>query len=222
MKELIVLSDISKQYCTKGGTISALAHINLTVREGEFVSVTGQSGSGKSTLMNILGCLDVPTAGDYYLNGVPVSAMKEKQFSFVRNHVIGFIFQSFHLIPSLNAVENVELPLIYRRMSRKERRFSAIQALAMGGLEQRMYHKPLELSGGQQQRVAIARAVAARPKLILADEPTGNLDSRSGQEVMDILKQLHRDGSALIIITHDNKVASMAQRCIRIADGHLV
>ena len=148
--------------------------------------------------------------------------MKEKQFSFVRNHVIGFIFQSFHLIPSLNAVENVELPLIYRRMSRKERRFSAIQALAMVGLEQRMYHKPLELSGGQQQRVAIARAVAARPKLILADEPTGNLDSRSGQEVMDILKQLHRDGSALIIITHDNKVASMAQRCIRIADGHLV
>ena len=220
--ELIVLSDIMKHYSTKGGTVSALEHINFSVKEGEFVAVTGQSGSGKSTLMNILGCLDTPTAGEYFLNGQDVSAMKENQLAFVRNHVIGFIFQSFNLIPSLNAVENVELPLIYRGLSHRERHQLAQQALIKVGLEKRMHHKPSELSGGQQQRVAIARAIAASPRLILADEPTGNLDSRSGREIMDILRQLHQNGSTIIIITHDPAVAAMTQRCIRIADGHLI
>lgn len=221
MKQLIVLSNIVKRYQTKGGTVSALDHINLSVKEGEFVSVTGQSGSGKSTLMNILGCLDQPTAGEYQLNGTDVASMKEKQLSYLRNHVIGFIFQSFNLLPSLSAIENVELPLIYRGMPRRERHQLAHQALTMVGLAERMTHKPFELSGGQQQRVAIARAIAARPKLILADEPTGNLDSHSGQEIMDILQQLHRSGSTLIIITHDNGVAALAERCIKIADGRI-
>ncbi len=221
MKQLIVLSDIVKRYHTKGGTVAALNHIDLSVEEGEFLSVTGQSGSGKSTLMNILGCLDQPTEGEYFLDNTPVSMMKEKQLSFIRNHVIGFIFQSFNLIPSLNAVENVELPLIYRGMKRRERHTLALKALSMVGLEKRLTHKPFELSGGQQQRVAIARAIAAQPKLILADEPTGNLDSCSGKEIMTILRQLHQSGSTVIIITHDTNVAAMAQRCIKITDGKM-
>lgn len=221
MKQLIVLSDIVKRYHTKGGTVAALNHIDLSVEEGEFLSVTGQSGSGKSTLMNILGCLDQPTEGKYFLDNTPVSMMKEKQLSFIRNHVIGFIFQSFNLIPSLNAVENVELPLIYRGMKRRERHTLALKALSMVGLEKRLTHKPFELSGGQQQRVAIARAIAAQPKLILADEPTGNLDSCSGKEIMTILRQLHQSGSTVIIITHDTNVAAMAQRCIKITDGKM-
>ncbi len=221
VEPLIVLSDIVKRYPTKGGVVAALDHISLSVEEGEFVSITGQSGSGKSTLMNILGCLDQPTTGEYHLNGTAVSTMKENQLSYWRNHVIGFIFQSFNLLPSLNALENVELPLIYRGLPRRERRRLAQKALTMVGLSERMMHKPFELSGGQQQRVAIARAIAAHPKLILADEPTGNLDSRSGQEIMHILQQLHQSGSTLIVITHDNGVAALAQRCIKIADGRL-
>ena len=221
VEPLIVLSDIVKRYPTKGGVVAALDHISLSVEEGEFVSITGQSGSGKSTLMNILGCLDQPTTGEYHLNGTAVSTMKENQLSYWRNHVIGFIFQSFNLLPSLNALENVELPLIYRGLPRRERRRLAQKALTMVGLLERMMHKPFELSGGQQQRVAIARAIAAHPKLILADEPTGNLDSRSGQEIMHILQQLHQSGSTLIVITHDNGVAALAQRCIKIADGRL-
>ena len=221
VEPLIVLSDIVKRYPTKGGVVAALDHISLSVEEGEFVSITGQSGSGKSTLMNILGCLDQPTTGEYHLNGTAVSTMKENQLSYWRNHVTGFIFQSFNLLPSLNALENVELPLIYRGLPRRERRRLAQKALTMVGLSERMMHKPFELSGGQQQRVAIARAIAAHPKLILADEPTGNLDSRSGQEIMHILQQLHQSGSTLIVITHDNGVAALAQRCIKIADGRL-
>lgn len=221
VEPLIVLSDIVKRYPTKGGVVAALDHISLSVEEGEFVSITGQSGSGKSTLMNILGCLDQPTTGEYHLNGTAVSTMKENQLSYWRNHIIGFIFQSFNLLPSLNALENVELPLIYRGLPRRERRRLAQKALTMVGLSERMMHKPFELSGGQQQRVAIARAIAAHPKLILADEPTGNLDSRSGQEIMHILQQLHQSGSTLIVITHDNGVAALAQRCIKIADGRL-
>ena len=169
--------------------------------------------------MNILGCLDQPTAGEYRLDGISVSAMRERELSFVRNHVIGFIFQSFNLIPTLTARENVELPLIYRGMKRSRRRELSEQALQMVGLELRMSHKPQELSGGQQQRVAIARALAAQPRLILADEPTGNLDSGSGQEIMKILSRLHRSGSTVVLITHDARVAAMAETCIRIADG---
>ncbi len=219
MNDIITLSGVSKLYRTKGGTVTALDHIDLHIASGSFTAITGQSGSGKSTLMNILGCLDQPTAGEYRLDGISVSAMRERELSFVRNHVIGFIFQSFNLIPTLTARENVELPLIYRGMKRSRRRELSEQALQMVGLELRMSHKPQELSGGQQQRVAIARALAAQPRLILADEPTGNLDSGSGQEIMKILSRLHRSGSTVVLITHDARVAAMAETCIRIADG---
>lgn len=219
MNDIIVLSGVSKKYITKGGTVTALDNIDISITEGSFTSITGQSGSGKSTLMNILGCLDKPTSGEYFLNGVPVSSMKDRELSFIRNHIIGFVFQSFNLIPTLTARENVELPLIYRGMKRSQRRQLSEQALRMVGLGFRMHHKPRELSGGQQQRVAIARALAARPRLILADEPTGNLDSASGTEIMAILSELHKSGSTVILITHDSKVAAMAERRINIADG---
>lgn len=221
MNNIISLSGVSKKYITKGGTVTALDNVELTIGEGTFTSITGQSGSGKSTLMNILGCLDKPTCGEYRLNGIPVSGMKEKELSYVRNHVIGFVFQSFNLIPTLTARENVELPLIYRGMKRSQRRELSERALNMVGLGFRMHHRPQELSGGQQQRVAIARALAARPRLILADEPTGNLDSASGTEIMAILSELHRSGSTVVLITHDDKVAAMAERCIRISDGRV-
>ncbi len=222
MKYMLELSDVSKRYITKGGIVSALDHINFSVCEGDFISVIGQSGSGKSTLMNILGCLDKPSEGEYLLDGISVSSMKEKKLAFIRNYMIGFIFQSFYLIPSLTAAENVELPLIYRGLDRDQRHYLSGKALERVGLSKRKTHKPFELSGGQQQRVAIARAVAVQPKLILADEPTGNLDSRSGIEIMDLLTQLHRDGSTLIVITHDPTVAAMAERCIKIIDGKIV
>jgi len=222
MKYMLELSDVSKRYVTKGGIVSALDHINFSVCEGDFISVIGQSGSGKSTLMNILGCLDKPSEGEYLLDGISVSSMKEKKLAFIRNYMIGFIFQSFYLIPSLTAAENVELPLIYRGLDRDQRHYLSGKALERVGLSKRKTHKPFELSGGQQQRVAIARAVAVQPKLILADEPTGNLDSRSGIEIMDLLTQLHRDGSTLIVITHDPTVAGMAERCIKIIDGKIV
>ncbi len=222
MTDLITLSHITKIYKTKSGEVHALENIDLNISEGAFVSITGQSGSGKSTLMNILGCLDRPTSGDYFLEGTPVSSMKEKRLSFIRNNLIGFIFQSFNLIPTLSAVENVELPLVYRGTSKKARRKTALEALKTVGLDQRLNHRPAELSGGQQQRVAIARALAAAPRLILADEPTGNLDSRCGCEIMDILKNLHRSGATIVIITHDSKVAAMAQTCINISDGRII
>ncbi len=222
MKNIIELYDITKLYRRGSGTVYALDRISLSVTEGEFLSVIGQSGSGKSTLMNILGCLDKPDFGEYYLDGVSVAEMKEKKLSYIRNNEIGFIFQSFHLIPSLSAAENVELPLIYRGVARKERKRLALDALNTVGLGTRTDHKPCELSGGQQQRVAIARAVAAKPRIILADEPTGNLDSRSGAEIMEILKGLHKSASTVIVITHDRRVAAMAQRCIKISDGRIV
>lgn len=222
MKALIELSDISRLYSTKGGTVFALDRINLSVFEGEFLSITGQSGSGKSTLMNILGCLDRPTFGEYFLDSVPVSSIRDKKMSYIRNRIIGFIFQSFNLLPTLNAEENVELPLIYRGIKSKKRRQLARKALETVGLSKRLNHKPYELSGGQQQRVAIARAIVAEPKIILADEPTGNLDSKSGEEIMGILKELNKNGATVIIITHDGKVAAAAQRCIKISDGRIV
>ena len=221
MNDLIILSDVSKIYKTKGGCVEALKNINFKVKHGEFVSVIGQSGSGKSTLMKILGCLDSPTDGKYILNGTAVDDMNEKELSFVRNSIIGFIFQGFNLIPTMSAAENVELPLIYRNIRKSERRKISEYALKKVGLESRMSHKPNELSGGQQQRVAIARAIAANPKIILADEPTGNLDSKSGSEIMDILKNLNGNGATIVLITHDNTVAQMAQRCVRISDGKI-
>ena len=221
MDNLIVLSDVCKTYNSKNNSVHALRNINFNIKKGQFISVIGQSGSGKSTLMNILGCLDTPTSGEYFLENIPVSCMKEKQLSFIRNNIIGFIFQNFNLIPSLNALENVELPLIYRGIKKSKRKLLAINSLETVGLEKRLYHKPFELSGGQQQRVAIARAIAANPKIILADEPTGNLDSNSGTEIMNILKTLHSQGTTIILITHDNNVAEMAEICIKISDGKI-
>ena len=188
---------------------------------GEFVAIVGHSGSGKSTLMNMLGCLDVPTSGKYYLNGTDVSTMKDNDLSVVRNREIGFIFQGFNLIANLNAIENVELPLIYRGIDRKTKHKLAIEPLKMVGLEKRMQHKPSEMSGGQQQRVAIARAIAAKPPVILADEPTGNLDSASSKEILQILKSMHEQGKTVILITHDNGIAAQARRVVRIMDGKI-
>ena len=185
------------------------------------MAIIGHSGSGKSTLMNMLGCLDVPTSGSYFLHGKDVSRMSDDELSDVRNREIGFIFQGFNLIANLTALENVELPLIYRGVGKKERRELAEAALEKGGLGQRMSHKPSEMSGGQQQRVAIARAIAQAPPVILADEPTGNLDSGSTKEIMSILKQLHREGRTVILITHDNDIAAQARRVIRIKDGKI-
>ncbi len=202
--------------------VRALDDISLTVPWGEFLCILGQSGSGKSTLMNILGCLDIPTYGTYYLNGQAVSDMKPSTLSGIRNREIGFIFQGFNLIPALTALENVELPLIYRGMGREERHELAVEALKSVGLEKRMLHRPNEMSGGQQQRVAIARAVAAKPPIIMADEPTGNLDSASGLDIMRKLTALNEEGTSIILITHDNHLAQMAKRIVTIQDGHII
>lgn len=220
-KTLIQLKDICKVYNPGENEVRALDHINLEIMEGELVAIIGQSGSGKSTLMNMLGCLDVPTSGSYYLHEQDVSHLKDNELSAIRNKEIGFIFQGFNLIANLNAVENVELPLIYRGIGKQERRKLAKEALEMVGLGHRMDHKPSEMSGGQQQRVAIARAIAAKPPVILADEPTGNLDSASSKEILQILKDLHSGGRTVILITHDDKIAEQAYRIIRILDGKI-
>lgn len=218
---LIKVEDLCKIYNPGENEVRALDHVNLEIKTGEFVAIMGQSGSGKSTFMNMLGCLDVPTSGKYYLNGTDVSTMKDNDLSVVRNREIGFIFQGFNLIANLNAIENVELPLIYRGIDRKTRHKLAIESLKMVGLEKRMQHKPSEMSGGQQQRVAIARAIAAKPPVILADEPTGNLDSASSREILGILKQMHQSGKTVILITHDNGIADQARRVVRIMDGKI-
>lgn len=211
------LQNIKKRYTVGESSFYVLNGINLDIAEGEMLAVIGRSGSGKSTLMNILGCLDVPSEGKYFLNGQDVSMMSQKELSYVRNNVLGFIFQSFNLIPTLNGIENVELPLLYRGISKSERQRIAADALAAVDMQDRMYHKPSQLSGGQQQRVAIARAIAADPAVILADEPTGNLDRQSGETVMSLIKQLNRNGKTVILITHDSAVADIAQRQIRIS-----
>ena len=218
---LIKVEDLCKIYNPGENEVRALDHVNLEIKTGEFVAIIGQSGSGKSTFMNMLGCLDVPTSGKYYLNGTDVSTMKDNDLSVVRNREIGFIFQGFNLIANLNAIENVELPLIYRGIDRKTRHKLAIESLKMVGLEKRMQHKPSEMSGGQQQRVAIARAIAAKPPVILADEPTGNQDSASSREILGILKQMHQSGKTVILITHDNGIADQARRVVRIMDGKI-
>lgn len=219
---LIEIHDIYKIYNPGENEVRALDGVSLTVEHGEFLAIVGQSGSGKSTLMNMLGLLDIPTSGTYILDGVDVKDMTDDELSEIRNKEIGFIFQGFNLIPSLTAVENVELPLVYRGMKKEERNKLALEALGRVGLSHRLDHLPKQMSGGQQQRVAIARAVAARPPIILADEPTGNLDSHSGVEVMKILHELHEEGRTVILITHDNDIADEAERVIRISDGQIV
>lgn len=222
MENLISVRDMCKIYNPGENEVRALDHVDLEIKKGEFVAIIGHSGSGKSTLMNMLGCLDVPTSGSYFLNGQDVSVMKDNELSEIRNQEIGFIFQGFNLIANLTALENVELPLIYRGIGRSQRHKLAREALMRVGLEKRMEHKPSEMSGGQQQRVAIARAIAAEPPVILADEPTGNLDSASTQEIMEILKGLHEAGRSVILITHDNEIADQAKRVVRILDGKIV
>lgn len=219
---LVEVKDLYKIYNPGENEVRALDGINLTVEKGEFLAIVGQSGSGKSTFMNMIGLLDIPTSGTYLLDGIDVSSMTDDELSEIRNKEIGFIFQGFNLISSLSAVENVELPLVYRGMKKDERHRLAIEALQRVGLSHRLNHLPKQMSGGQQQRVAIARAVAARPPVILADEPTGNLDSHSGIEVMKILHELHEEGRTIILITHDNEIAKEAERVIRIQDGQII
>ena len=219
---LIEVRDVYKIYNPGENQVNALDGVSITIDEGEFVAIIGQSGSGKSTLMNMLGLLDTPTHGEYYINGKLVDDLTDDQMSVIRNEEIGFIFQGFNLISSLSALENVELPLVYRGMPKQERREISQKALERVGLGSRIHHLPAEMSGGQQQRVAIARAIAARPPVILADEPTGNLDTKSTKEVMAILHELKDEGRTVIVITHDNEIAEEAERVIRIRDGKVV
>ena len=221
MEALIKVRDMYKIYNPGENEVHALDGVSLDVYEGEFVAIIGHSGSGKSTLMNMLGCLDVPTQGTYILNGRDVSRLTDNELSDVRNNQIGFIFQGFNLIPNLTALENVELPLIYRKVDRATRRRLSVEALKRVGLEERMKHKPAEMSGGQQQRVAIARAIAMSPPLILADEPTGNLDSKSTKDIMKILNDLNEQGNTIVLITHDDGIAENARRVVRIMDGKI-
>ena len=218
---MIDLQDITKVYQIGDEKVYALDHVSMHIYPREFVSVIGPSGSGKSTLMNIIGCLDLADAGVYRLDGIPIEDYSEKQLARVRNEKIGFIFQNFNLIPKLSAEENVELPLIYRGIKASERAERVREALDKVGLTHRAKHLPTELSGGQQQRVAIARALVTRPSLILADEPTGNLDSRTSREILDILMELHEQGNTVVLITHDNDIARQAKRSVHILDGRL-
>lgn len=219
---MISVKNLKKTYFLGGEEVHALDDVSLSIKEHEFVAIIGQSGSGKSTFMNMLGCLDRPDSGEITLDGTDILKCKEKELSVIRNKKIGFIFQQFHLLPKLSALENVELPLIYQGMPTKKRREKAVKALKAVGLEKRMNHKPNQLSGGHQQRVAIARALVGEPSLILADEPTGNLDSRSGKEIMMLLHNLYEEGNTIVLITHDNNVAMEAPRQVQISDGKII
>ena len=222
-KNLVELRDVYKIYGEgRESEVRALDGVSLTIGKGEFVAVVGQSGSGKSTMMNVLGCLDIPTRGTYRLDGVDVRELSDKELSRIRNKQIGFIFQQYNLIQNLTVLENVELPLIYQGIDPIDRRELAIQALDRVGLADRAQHKPTQMSGGQQQRVAIARAISTHPPIIMADEPTGALDSRTGHEVLGFLQQLNKEGSTVILITHDNGIAATARRIVRIADGKII
>ncbi|MDD3439746.1 MAG: ABC transporter ATP-binding protein [Clostridiaceae bacterium] len=218
---MIEICNMSKIYRIGNVAVKALDNISLSIKQHEFVSIVGPSGSGKSTLMNMIGCLDVPTSGEYRLDGMEVSGLTDDQLAYIRNHKIGFVFQGFNLIQKLNALENVELPLIYQGIPTRERYERSMEALKLVGLEDRIHHRPAELSGGQQQRVAIARALVGNPQIILADEPTGNLDSKSGKDIINLLKELHLKGSTIVLITHDNDIAMMAERIVRIQDGQI-
>ncbi len=222
MNHLIELQNVYKIYQTGTEQIRALDGVTLTIDPGEYVAIVGQSGSGKSTLMNIIGCLDVPSKGDYRLEDQNILQMSDSRLSDIRNHQIGFVFQSFHLIGGLDALENVEMPLIYRGMGRRYRRKIAKDSLERVGLSQRVHHRPAEMSGGQQQRVAIARAIAAHPPLILADEPTGNLDSHSREDIINILQGLNREGHTVVLITHDPEIAACARRVVSMRDGRII
>ena len=216
---MIDLKEISKVYLVGDERVQALNHANMHISKGEFVAIIGPSGSGKSTLMNIIGCLDIADAGLYMLDNIPIEDYTENELAKIRNEKIGFVFQSFNLIPKLTAEENVELPLIYQGIKREERKARVQEAIERVGLEKRAKHLPTELSGGQQQRVAIARAIVTKPSLILADEPTGNLDSKTGEEIMEIFRELHAQGNTIVLITHDDEVAKQAPRNIHIRDG---
>jgi len=216
---LIRLDKISRRYQMGGETIHALREVTLTIERGEYVAIMGPSGSGKSTLMNLIGCLDTPSSGSYHLNGVDVSDMDDNQLADVRNREIGFVFQTFNLLARSNALHNVELPLIYAGVDADERRRVALEAIQSVGLEDRMHHKPNELSGGQRQRVAVARALVNKPSILLADEPTGNLDSRTGEEIMALFEQLSQQGNTIILVTHEEDIARHARRVLRIRDG---
>ena len=218
---MIQLTNLFKVYTMGENKVTALNGINLNIKLHEFVSIIGPSGSGKSTLMNMIGCLDVPTKGSYKLDGEEISKLKDDKLAEIRNFKIGFIFQRFNLLTKLTALENVELPLVYQGVNGRESRIRAIDALDKVGLKERMHHKPSELSGGQQQRVAIARALVTRPPVLLADEPTGALDRKTGIEVMDMLKELNSNGNTIVLITHDNDLAKQAKRIIRISDGEI-
>ncbi|MFB8426049.1 ABC transporter ATP-binding protein [Priestia megaterium] len=218
---LISLEKINKQYTVGDEVVKALDNVSLEIEKGEFLAIVGPSGSGKSTLMNILGCLDIPTSGKYILDGITIEKAKENELSTIRNQKIGFIFQNFNLLTKLSAIENVELPLIYRGVKQGERRKVATESLEKVGLGDRVHHLPTKLSGGQQQRVAIARALAGNPPILLADEPTGALDSKTSKAIMELLKELNKQGHTIIIITHDLDVANQAKRVVQIKDGKL-
>ena len=222
MEHLIELKDVYKIYPMGEEAVHALDGVSLTIDRGEFVAIVGQSGSGKSTAMNIIGCLDVPTAGSYHLGGVDVSTMDDDQQAETRNRMLGFIFQQYNLIPKLTVLENVELPLLYAGVPAGERRARAVRSLERVGLAEKQKNLPAQLSGGQQQRVSIARALAGEPSVILADEPTGALDSRTGREVLGFLKQLNREGDTVVLITHDNSIAVKADRIVRLQDGRVI
>lgn len=219
---MLQLKGINKVYGKNETAVYALKNINITVEEGDFAAIMGPSGSGKSTLMNVLGCLDKASSGEFWINGHEVSQLDDDELAVIRNQHIGFIFQGFNLLPTLTAVENVELPLIYRGVAKEERRKLAITALEQVGLANRLVHRPSELSGGQQQRVAIARAIAGNPALLLADEPTGNLDSRSELEILSIFQELNDKGMTILIVTHDEVVAEHCKRIIRVRDGEVI
>ena len=219
---VIRLEKLNRRYRMGSEHIDALGSVDLTVERGDYLAIMGPSGSGKSTLMNIIGCLDTPTGGEYWLNGKPVSAMNEKQLARVRNTEIGFVFQTFNLLPRTTALANVEVPLIYAGVKRRERDRRAKDALQTVGLADRMLHRPSEMSGGQRQRVAIARALITNPSIVLADEPTGNLDSGTGREIMALFDRLHAEGNTLIVVTHEAHVAKHARRVIHLRDGNIV
>lgn len=218
---MIRFHNVSKVYTIGGEEVRALDHANMNISQGEFVSIIGPSGSGKSTMMNIIGCLDVADSGEYILDGQSIEQYSERELTRIRNHKIGFIFQNFNLIGKMTAEENIELPLIYQGVKAAERKKRVTEALEKVELSKRRHHKPTELSGGQQQRVAIARALVTGPSLFLADEPTGNLDSKTGKEIMKLFHELHESGNTIVLITHDETVAQQASRQIRIMDGHV-
>lgn len=219
MQNIIELKDIKKTYQVGNQEVHALAGIDLSIKQNEYLAIMGSSGSGKSTLMNIVGCLDSPSNGNYLLNGIDVSSLDDDKLSSIRNAEIGFIFQTFNLLPRYNAIENVSVPLIYANKSKNEINSLSREALIKVGLEDRMDHKPNEMSGGQRQRVAIARALVNSPSLILADEPTGNLDSKTSEEIMRLLDELHRLGNTIVVVTHEDDIATHAQRIIKLKDG---